>query len=139
MIWQQNVLFHLVDFFSTMFDKHKVIQQVDWKGEPLEIDQQKSNRTAIGHFEPFKNYDFEENLQSTEENHTENKNPWFTSDMEKLLNFSGTRLKRLGTSYYLNPYLVIQVDENIIEDHNKIWDEESKILPFLQHIISFIK
>jgi len=122
-------------FFSTMFDTHKPINQTSWKGYPLQIDEQKSNRTAIGHFEPFRNYEFEDNSKSTPEDHTENHSPWFTNNTEKLLNFSKTQLKRLGTSHYLNPYLVIQVDEKIIEDHNKIWDKESKILPFLQHLI----
>ena len=135
--------FQVGRFFSTIFDTHKR------KTDTTLIDEQKADRTAIGHFELFTNYRFESSQsgESTGDSGiiSDDKHNfsdfWFGSvglDQETEFNFlkTATKLSRLIETKRYNPYLLIQVGKNIIEGHNDIWDKDSKILPFLNALIN---
>jgi len=128
-------------FFSTVFDTHKPETNTT-------LDEQKADRTAIGHFEQFANYRFESTSQLGEitDDKQDFNDFWFNvsgSDRETEFYFSktATKLSRLvkGKPPYSNPYLVVQVDKNIIADHNDIWDKDSKMLPFLEALFNVEK
>jgi hypothetical protein len=109
-------------FFSTIFDSYK-------------RDEKEANQTAIGHFEPFKNYEFNKLEDHTQlKASTEKLKGWFNKDTTTFFLDKKTQLKRLDTNKYLNPYLVIQVSEKIMEDHNDIWDNK-RIMDLLKELI----
>jgi pimeloyl-ACP methyl ester carboxylesterase len=60
---------------------------------------------------------------------------WTNDAPEGEIPFPGSKLKRRGgnTTLSHNPYLVIRVDEKIIQDHNKIYDQ--RVMDFLRHLI----
>ena len=139
--WATGLAFPAGRFFSPFFETHTTLDRHDCAGvgkeHPIEIAEGEADRDTVGHFEPYLthrlnplthpekrglNYDYH-GLQSR----------WSQQKMSGSFAFESTELINLGKSVPTNPYLNIQVDKQLIEDHNDIWHDE--IISFLRDLI----
>ena len=133
-------------WLSTLFEKdHDVKRKNAVTRQEEEIDQGDANITAVGHFDPYKTHF----LKAKEEVDRESiAAPSLNEDIQGLLDvadqwkndapsselgFYGSTLQRTSTSAGRNPYLVVRVDEELIEDHNDI--DDPRIIAFIRQII----
>lgn len=109
------------------------------------ISQDKANVTAVGHFGPYRThklYPQQQLLRSSVEEPSSEKSvrsaiaaaaAWENDAQGSKISMADLTLERTSTSAGRNPYLVIQVDRNLIEDHNDI--DDPRIIDFVKQLI----
>jgi len=144
-------------WFSTIFEiEREVTRPNAVSGEDETIDQGDGNITAVGHFKPYRTHylgpadlpkdstppalqeDLPEDrsvLTIQEELMLFNsvREAWEKDAPGHVIEFRGSTLERTTNSVGRNPYLVVQVNEGLIPDHNDIYDE--RISTFLRQLI----
>jgi hypothetical protein len=117
-------------FFSTLFEKEKSDAQ------------EKENRTAVGHYAPFRTHYLKWVEETTEQplmaapgagaKMLSSLGKFWDQSIEELT-FPGSVLSHTGGQSLLNPYLVIYADKRIIPDHNDIYDP--RLRDFLRYFM----
>jgi hypothetical protein len=139
--------FPLGRWFSTLFEYERMVKRINrtTRNEEL-IDTGVSNRSAIGHFEPYRThtlYPVERKARdkittlSTEnsvEIFKQASAQWRDDKPGSKINFGEVVLERTPTSAGRNPCMVVYVDRELIADHTDIDDE--RIIEFVQQLIS---
>jgi hypothetical protein len=133
-------------WFSTFFEKHRETTRPNGvTGDDEMIDQQKANITAVGHFDPYRTH----YLGAADEPQTEAADQasvesslrlffdlsqrWEDDAPGSVIEFQGSVLERSANSAGRNPFLVIRVDGELIEDHNDL--DDPRIASFVRQLI----
>lgn len=131
---------------STFWEKERVVQRPNpVTGTTEEIDQGQANITAVGHFEPYWTHELtasaapvegEDGGMGTERELRQYANvsrDWEEDTPGNVIDFAGSRLVRTENSAGRNPYLVVNVDGELINDHNHI--DDPRIVSFIRQLI----
>ena len=125
---------------STFFEKERVIYRKDGTTKKRQkIDQREANLTSVGHFksyhthrlEPVENVDktITFNVEETIKIAQEALRGWKKDKPGGTIYFGISKLTRSKTSAAKNPYLVIDVDKELIKGHGDINN------PYIEHFI----
>ena len=131
-------------FFSTFFESHITLDRhycskPGAKGKhAMEISEGKADRNTVGHFESYlTHYLSPSDEQKARKDDFEIKRLqtiWADHTNDVPLEFIGSQLKSLQRTVPLNPYLNIQVHEDLIDGHNDIWKPE--VVAFISDLIA---
>ena len=138
--WETEYLFPMGRWFSTFFEKERVIYRKDGTTKKRQkIDQREANLTSVGHFksyhthrlEPVENVDktITFNVEETIKIAQEALRGWKKDKPGGTIYFGISKLTRSKTSAAKNPYLVIDVDKELIKGHGDINN------PYIEHFI----
>lgn len=128
---------------STLFETYRDIRIVGKNGSDIAIGQRNLDTTAIGHEEILITHELENNktynstaaiddLIKDECNLVRNlRNGWITKQKQYILN--DVVLTNKLKYHPKTPYLIIKVDEEIIPDHNEIYDKQ--VLNFMRRLV----
>ncbi len=128
--------------FSTFFESHRTMSRHECAGtgssntRPVKIAQGKADRTAVGHFEPYQTHrldpadDKDEAVFDLRRAYTD----WSASDTKQADVYSSVTLINNGRTTPRNPYMNIQVAEELMDGHNDIWGEE--VVAFIRELIT---
>jgi pimeloyl-ACP methyl ester carboxylesterase len=133
-------------WFSTFFEKHRETARPNGvTGDDEMIDQRKANITAVGHFDPYRTH----YLGAADEPQTEAADQasvesslrlffdlsqrWEDDAPGSVIEFQGSVLERSANSAGRNPFLVIRVDGELIQDHNDL--DDPRIASFVRQLI----
>ena len=130
-------------FFSTLFESHVTLDR-HYCTKPgrqgiqaMKIDEGKADRNTVGHFEPYLTHRLNplENVKSRKLDYKikQIQKIWKEHTNDSAIDFDGSQLESLGRTVPLNPYLNIQVDKELINDHNDIW--RPQIVAFIRDLI----
>lgn len=123
---------------STIFKEHRKVTRLNKAtGKQQTINQGSADRTAIGHFEPYRTHRLNPDgslsdagmytvLKAVREG-------WEQDAPGRSIHFPGSVLTHLDKSVSRNPYLLVQVDHDIIPSHNDIYD--ARVIDFLSYLI----
>ncbi|MEC4749229.1 esterase [Methylomicrobium sp. Wu6] len=130
-----GTLFPLGRVFSTVFETHHDIVRNDCK-HTLELDEGEADRNTVGHYLPLISHTLkplgkEMNLKVA--NMDNMKNIWSTQTPGGSTQYGSTVLTHLNKTNAQNPYLNVRVDEEIIADHNDVFNE--KVMEFIRLLI----
>lgn len=130
-----GILFPLGRVFSTVFETHHDIERNDCK-HPLALDEGEADRNTVGHYLPLISHTLtpvteEKNLRLA--SYDNMKNIWSTQTPGGSTQYGSTVLTHLDKTNPQNPYLNIRVDEEIIADHNDVFNE--KVNEFIRLLI----
>lgn len=130
-----GILFPLGRVFSTVFETHRDIERNDCK-HSLALDEGEADRNTVGHYLPLISHTLtpvaeEKNLRLASYDNV--KNIWSTQTSGGSTQFGSTVLTHLDKTNPQNPYLNIRVDEEIIADHNDVFNE--KVNEFIRLLI----
>ena len=141
-----KIAFPIGRWFSTLFEKEHDVRRKNAVTKKQEtIDQGKANIYAIGHFEPYRTHYLRANkvvnndalVTPTVEEDIRSlfaiSDRWENDTPGSSIAFYGSTLERSSSSAGRNPYLVVQVDENLIPNHNDI--DDPRVISFLRQII----
>lgn len=130
-------------FLSTFFETHTILNRHHCTGtgtshiSPIKIAEGEADRHTVGHFEPYLTHRL---IPSTTPerrgmsfNYRALQNLWSQQKLSGSFVFDKTELIHLGKTVPNNPYLNIQVDRQLIKDHNNIWQDD--IVSFLRDLI----
>jgi pimeloyl-ACP methyl ester carboxylesterase len=131
-------------WFSTLFEKEHAVTRHNPVTDKDEVFSQKqANRSALGHFEPYRTHYLEATGTAAEgaANDTSREvesvlnvgQAWENDAPGGTIAFPGSKLTRTSNSAGRNPYLVIRVDQALINDHNHISDD--RVAAFITHLI----
>ncbi len=123
---------------STLFKEHRDTRRDNnAMGGQQTISQGSADRTAIGHFEPYLTHRLnpDAGLKATNVYAVlkEVRTGWSQDAPGQTIRFPGSVLKHLDKSVGRNPYLLVEVDRDIIPSHNGIYDP--RVLDFLSYLI----
>lgn len=123
---------------STLFKDHRKTTRINKAtGKEQVIKQGAADRTAIGHFEPYRTHRLNpDNSLSDAGVYTALKavrEGWELDAPGRSIHFPGSVLEHLDKSVSRNPYLLVQVDHDIIPSHNDIYDP--RVIDFLSYLI----
>lgn len=121
--------------FSTFFETHGTVERNDC-GHPLSLDEGEADRNTAGHYMPLVSHTLKpipENQPTQAANYADMKAIWGRQTSGKSMRYGSTLLTHLGKTAPLNPYLNIQVDKELIADHNDVFGD--KISEFLRLLI----
>jgi len=131
-------------FFSTFFESHVTLDrhfcsQPGKNGiQAMQIDEGAADRNTVGHFIPYITHRLnplaEEEQRKNDFEIKQLQTSWAEHTNDVALNFVGSQLLSLKRSNPLNPYLNIQVDKELIKDHNDIWG--LRIVKFISDLIA---
>ena len=104
--------------------------------QALPVDEGAADRQTVGHFSPYLTHRLD--AASTSPRLSDHQlisiqNDWATQNIADKLDFNGSQLTSLGRSTQLNPYLNIQVDKELIKNHNDIWGE--RVVDFISELV----
>lgn len=130
-----GILFPLGQAFSTFFETHGDIERNDCK-HALELDEGEADRNTVGHYLPLITHTLtpmadEKGLRLA--SYDNMKNIWSTQTPGGSTQIGSMVLKHLDKTVPQNPYLNIRVDEEIIADHNDVFNE--KVNEFIRLLI----
>ncbi|WP_199911735.1 alpha/beta fold hydrolase [Dongshaea marina] len=97
--------------------------------QPLKIDAKSAERTTVGHFKPYLTHRLA--AVSDGKDHgagfqiQDLQMAWGAQSIGGTLDLGESKLISLGRSTALNPYLNVEVDTSLIDDHNDIWSVET--------------
>jgi hypothetical protein len=141
-----GIAFPVGRWFATTFENERDVERFNaTTGEPEIISQRQANRTAVGHFDPYITHrlDAEEGsgaadspgfqVRESAKTFANVADAWEQDWPGSEIRFEGAVLTRTETSAGRNPYLVVRVDEELIEDHNDI--DDPRIGSFLRQLI----
>jgi pimeloyl-ACP methyl ester carboxylesterase len=133
-------------WFSTFWEKHRVVQRPDpVTGATEDIDQEKANITSVGHFAPYWTHQLTATAPPVEheaggmgtarelDRYATVSREWEQDKPGNAIDFEGSRLLRSENSVGRNPYLVIRVEGELIPNHNDITDP--RIVSFIRQLI----
>lgn len=131
-------------WFSTLFEKERKVSRFNRvAGKDEEFSQKQANRAALGHYEPYRTHFLAasgpEASQAAADYSREAESvltvsqDWENDAPGSRIEFPGSVLTRTLNSAGRNPYLVIRVDRELINDHNHISDE--RVAAFITHLI----
>ena len=126
--------------FSVLFENHRDLNRQictkDGKAK-LTINEAEADRTAVGHFEPYRTHELtplqDKTIRKSDFNFRSLKKAWLGQSFGSQLDFEGVSLTHLGRTHPLNPYLNIYVDGSLIKNHGDIWGKE--VIGFLRDLI----
>ncbi len=129
-------------FFSTFFESHKTMARHECQGtgsanmKSVDISQGKADYSAVGHFEPYLTHRINpaKDKDTATFNLQQAYQDWSASDPSKADIFSSVTLENKGRTTARNPYMNIQVDEELMDGHNDIWRDE--IAQFVRELIT---
>ena len=135
--------FSIGRFFSTFFDSHVSLDRhyctkPGNKGmQAMRISEGEADRNTVGHFRPYLTH----RLNPTKDKKVRKDNykikqlqtAWAAHTNDVPVAFVGSQLESLKRSNALNPYLNIQVDKELINDHNDIW--RPQVVAFIRDLI----
>lgn len=132
-----GMAFPIGRWFSTFFEKHRTVPRDNpvTGGEEI-IDQHEANITAVGHFDPYQTHELyatERAGRSDAQVFARASLDWEHDEPGSEIVFEGSTLKRTLNSVGRNPYLVIQVDGELIPDHNTINDD--RVIGFITQLV----
>lgn len=132
--------------FSTFFEKERSISRYNAVTQSDEIvDEEEANRSAVGHFEPYRTHRLyptgatareEVDAAENEDSFTRLQrfsHSWVNDKPGSKIPFDSLMLERTDNSAGRNPYLVTYVDKELIRDHNDIADR--RVINFLKQLI----
>ena len=131
-------------YVSTLFESYVTLdryycREAGNKGkQEMKVNEGAAARTAVGHFAPYLTHRLNKfpppvRPGKPAEAREPIKTKWSEHTNEVPVNFDYSELVSLKKTTPLNPYLNIQVDRNLISDHNDIWGKE--IIHFVQQLI----
>jgi hypothetical protein len=121
-------------WFSTFFEKatDDTTQRYNGTtGQQQVIDQNKANIIAVGHFAPYRTHEL--HAADARPNVFDVRNAWVEDQPGNKIEFKGSVLVRSDDSAGRNPYLIVRVDQEIIPDHNAIYDD--RLQEFVKQLI----
>jgi hypothetical protein len=141
-----KIAFPLGRRFSTFFEKSRDMTRKNAvSGEHEVIEQKQANITTVGHFDPYETH----TLRAKQAGQAESlpdvpvdaavrvfldvAESWEHDQPGSVIDFRDSVLERTETSGGRNPYLVIRVDGELIEDHNDI--DDPRIASFIRQLI----
>ncbi len=137
-----RVAFPAGRWLATMFEKEKRISRFNAvTGEDEVIKEGSANVTAVGHFRPYRTHRLEPATTRSADSSPRAaarlfyraSGDWENDESGSQIEFAGSVLKRTKTSAGRNPYLVVQVDDELIHDHNHI--DDPRIISFIQQLV----
>jgi hypothetical protein len=155
--WATGTLFPFGRFFSTLFETEREGKNGPCRYNPALkrrecINEETANRTAVGHFDPYVTHCLRIARNATRESAANvaiergdilrSGVKWREDEPGSTISFSATELVHLKNSGGRNPYLMVQVDDEVIDNdgpnddhpdddhHNDMWDG---------HLTSFIR
>ncbi len=141
-----GVAFPLGRWFSTFWEKVREVERPNpVTGKTETVDQSDANLSALGHFEPYRTHKLvaTDNAGETRPETLGTKSElseyllfsqqWDNDKPGSVIEFSGSKLERTPNSAGRNPYLLISVDEQLINDHNHI--DDPRIISFIRQLI----
>ncbi len=133
-------------WLSTFFEKeHDLTRRNATSKQEETVDEGNANRTAVGHFEPYRTHRLYPSDEKTREQVAEMRGServqmfsqssaaWVNDKPGSKIRFGGLVLERTATSAGRNPYLVVYVDKRLIADHNDI--DDPRVIHFLEQLI----
>jgi hypothetical protein len=130
-------------FFSTLFeshitlDRHYCTKPGKQGVQAMQISESAADKNTVGHFEPYLSHRLDPAVslkqRKTDFQIKQLQTEWAEHTNDVPLDFPGSQLKSLNRTNPLNPYLNIQVDKELISDHNDIWQEQ--IVAFIRDLI----
>ena len=133
-------------WFSTLFEIHRDTTRTNGvTGQDEAIDQREANLTAVGHFAPYRTHRLSAvqgaEVVATREAAVERSvrlffkvsQRWEDDQPGSRIDFTESVLERSSNSAGRNPYLVVQVDKELIPDHNTI--DDPRIASFVRQLI----
>jgi hypothetical protein len=130
--WATKLAFPAGRMFSTFFETHNTFQRTECQ-RTWEVDEGAADRSTVGHYVPFITH----TLALTEPNKTMQASElaaitskWQHQTPGASIQYGPTLLTHLDKTTMLNPYLNIQVNKEIIADHNDIFNEQ--LMEFLR-------
>lgn len=121
--------------FSTLLETHNTVERKECKGKRnLILDEGEADRNAIGHFKPLLTHTL--TLADTTKNNQNaitNPLPMIWNHQEKRQQYGQTILTHLEKTDAHNPYLNIQVSEDIMDGHNDIFGDN--LMAFIRMLI----
>jgi len=130
--------------FSTFFESHVTLDRhfCSKPGEngvqAMQVDEGVADRNTVGHFGPYITHRLNPLAEEMQrKNNFEIKQlqtRWATHTNDIAVDFVGSQLLSLKRTNPLNPYLNIQVDKELIKDHNDIWG--IRIVKFISDLIA---
>jgi len=143
--WATRYAFPVGRTFSSLFEyTHDTERTNPVTREAVHIDQSKANTLAIGHYSPYRTHRLsaksdpratltEPSVSNALRQFRIVSEGWDNDHPGSRIDFDSTELKRSADSVGKNPYLVIQVDEDLIRDHNDI--DDPRIMAFVRQLI----
>jgi len=130
-----GILFPMGRIFSTVFETHDDVQRNDCE-HLLELDEGEADRHTIGHYQALISHSLkpvadDKPLKVARQDNI--KEIWRTQDRGSSTVFGSTVLTHLNKTAPRNPYLNIQVDKEIIKDHNDVFND--KVMEFIRLLI----
>jgi len=138
--WVTKYAFPAGRFFSTLFENYSTLNRhyCDENGShPMLLDEAAADKTAVGHFEPFRTHTLlpmsQHIMRPAEFDFRSLQQTWKKQAPAEKLMFESVELQHLNRTRPLNPYLNIYVDKKLIGDHNDVWGEE--VVSFIRDMI----
>lgn len=139
-----RIAFPIGRSLSTLFEKDRVVERRDPVSRNMvAIDQGTGNVEAVGHFLPYRTHTLKASAPAAD---VAGANPrdeirslirvrdgWRRDAPGGTILFNGSTLRRTANSVGKNPYLVVQVGEELIPDHNQI--DDPRIAAFIRELI----
>ncbi len=125
--------------FTTFLETHNTIVREHCQGKyKLILDEGKADRNAVGHFKPFLTHTLtlaknqKTNVKQTADSYYPTIN-WEQIRQKNSQQYGDTILTHLQKTALLNPYLNIQVSQEIMDGHNDIFGDE--LMRFIRMLI----
>jgi hypothetical protein len=138
--------FPLGRWLSTLFEKSHSMKRHNAVTDELEsVDGDDANRTAVGHFEPYRTHTLAPTDARKREEVPEVKpsqvaatsarasTRWADDQPGSVIPFGTVTLTRSTTSAGRNPYIVARVNKQLIQDHNDI--DDPRVIQFIEQLI----
>ena len=133
-------------FFSTILELHSDLKRnyCDESGAvTMTVSEGEADRTAVGHFSDYWTHKLLATGEHVDKSQIPDSGPetnalqiqqnWQSLPFGGVLSFDGSELHHLGRSKTLNPYLNVMVDDELINNHNDIW--QPRMVTFLRDFL----
>lgn len=129
--------------FSTFFESHVTLNR-HYCSKPgnsgiqeMQISEGEADRNTVGHFSPYLTHRLNPTVDKTARKDDfkikQLQTIWAEHANDVPVPFEGSQLESLKRSTALNPYLNIQVDKELINNHNDIW--RPQVVAFIRDLI----
>ena len=130
---------------TALFETHRETERPHpITGDAVKINQREANITAVGHYPPYRTHTLkaqavnregsaDASIQETLNQFSVVSQGWDNDRPGGSIQFDGSLLQRGDDSVSKNPYLVVQVDRELIRNHNDLGDP--RILAFVRQLI----
>jgi pimeloyl-ACP methyl ester carboxylesterase len=134
-----GVAFPIGRWFDTRFEKQRVVKRTNpATGQEEAISQKSADIRTVGHFAPYETHTLRGTTAAASPGTAQDAAriahhnaqllgqaaaDWEQDAPGKAITFPGSVLTRTNNSVGRNPYLVVNVDKNLIRNHNDIWGD----------------